>query len=344
MSKKREKNLLELQGYLDKLTAEDAFSGCVLFAHKGIPIFNYVCGFASKSFNIPNQINTKFNLGSLNKMFTGMAVCQLAERGKLDFNDCVGQHLPDYPNPTVAERVTIHQLLTHTSGMGSFWNERFKSTSKECFKQVQDFFPLFINDPLAFEPGEAYQYSNAGYVVLGAIIESITGQNYFDFVREHIYEPAQMKNTDAYEMDYDTPNLATGYTKEGNQNRLHNNLYLHVVKGGPSGGGFSTVEDLLGFDIAIRTGRLLNPHYTTLLLSGKVKTDMPGVYYAYGFFERRLNGLHSVGHGGGFSGISSTLRMYPESGYTVVAMSNYDPPVASQVADWIEEHMLRALN
>ena len=116
-------------------------------------------------------------------MFTGLTVCQLAQRGKLDFNDWVGQHLPDYPNSIVAEHVTIHQLLTHTSGMGSFWNERYESTSKERFKQVRDFFPLFVDTPLAFEPGERYQYSNAGYVLLGALIESISAQNYFETER-----------------------------------------------------------------------------------------------------------------------------------------------------------------
>lgn len=344
MKKKGNLKLNELQEYLEDLETKDEFSGSVLVAKNGIPIFSHACGLASKSFNVPNRIDTKFNLGSLNKMFTGLAVCQLAERGKLDFNDYIGQHLPDYPNSIVAQRVTIHQLLTHTSGMGSFWNERFTSTSKERFKQVRDFFPLFIDAPLSFEPGEDYQYSNSGYVLLGAIIESLSGQNYFDYVREHIFEPAHMVNTDAYEMDYDTPNMAIGYTREGSPNRLHNNLYLHVVKGGPSGGGFSTVEDLLNFDIALRSGKLLSPEYTRLLLSGKVATDIPDVYYAYGFFERRLNGIQSIGHSGGFSGISSSLRMYLEIGYTIAVMSNYDPPVAKQVADWIEEHLLRIIN
>jgi D-alanyl-D-alanine carboxypeptidase len=344
MSENNLTNFSELDGYLDILAAEDEFSGCVLVAKNGSPLFTYTCGLASKSFNVPNRIDTKFNLGSMNKMFTGLAVCQLAQHGKLDFNDCVGHHLPDYPNRIVAERVTIHQLLTHTSGMGSFWNVRYESTSKEHFKQVRDFFPLFVDDPLAFQPGERYQYSNAGYVLLGALIESISAQNYFDYVCEHIYKPAHMFNTDAYEMDYDTPNLAIGYTKEGSQNRRCNNLYLHVVKGGPSGGGFSTVEDLLNFDIALRNGTLLNSEYTRLLLTGKVTTDVLGTLYAYGFFDRRSDGIHSVGHGGGFSGISSVLRMYLETGFTIAVMSNYDPPVASQVADWIEVHFFGTQN
>lgn len=343
MHKKSNLQLTALQEYLEDLETQDEFSGTVLVAENGEPVFRHACGLASKSFNAPNRIDTKFNLGSMNKMFTGVAICQLAERGKLDFDDCVGHHFPDYPNSNVAQRVTIHQLLTHTSGMGSFWNERFVSTSKELFKQVRDFFPLFVDDPLAFEPGEGYQYSNAGYVLLGAIIENSSEQNYFDYVHEHIYAPAHMLNTDAYEMDFDTPNLAIGYTREDSQNRLHNNLYLHVVKGGPSGGGFSTVEDLLNFDIALRSSRLLTPESARLLLYGKVPTDTSGIQYAYGFFERRLNGIHSVGHSGGFPGISSSLRMYLELGYTVAVMSNYDPPVANQVTDWIEEHLLRTL-
>lgn len=327
--------LTELRAYLDVLAEDDLFSGAVLVAKNGIPAFTYVCGLANRRINTPNRIDTKFNLGSMNKMFTGLAICQLAERGKLDFFDRVQRHLPDYPNAGVAKRVTIHNLLTHTSGMGSYWTEPYKP-SKKRLRQVRDYFPLFVDERLAFEPGEAWQYSNAGYIVLGAIVERVSGQNYFEYVKQRIYARAGMNDTDTYETDDDVRNLATGYTNEGGFGRRCDNTYLLPTKGGPAGGGFSTLENLLRFDMALREYRLLSPRYTEIMLTGKVATRKGGDFYGYGFGVRQANGFRIMGHNGGFPGVSSVYRMYRETGYTVVVMSNYDPPIADQIADWIE--------
>jgi CubicO group peptidase (beta-lactamase class C family) len=331
-----------LEEFLDTLVGADLFSGAVLVAKNGAPIFKQAYSLASKAFDVPNRVDTKFNLGSMNKMFTAEAVAQLAERGRLSFGDPVGKHLPDYPSKQVAEKVTIHHLLTHTSGMGSYWNEKFEA-SKNRLRTVQDFIPLFADDALAFEPGEKFHYSNAGFIVLGAIVEAVSGQSYFDYVREQIYTPAGMHDTDAYEMDRDVPNLAIGYTHTGVNGRPElgprlKNLFLHVVKGGPAGGGFSTVEDLLRFDIAVRTHRLLGPEYADIVLTGKVEVGAgPDVQYAYGFQAERVNGTRIVGHGGGFPGINGQLDMYLDLGYTVAVLSNYDPPAAGRVAKKLRE-------
>ncbi|HXG66675.1 MAG TPA: serine hydrolase domain-containing protein [Blastocatellia bacterium] len=337
-----------LEKFLDEQVKADEFSGTVLLAKDGKTIFEKAYGLASKSFNVPNNIDTKFNLGSMNKMFTAVAIAQLAEQGKLSFNDTVGKHLPNYPNKAVADKVTIHHLLTHTSGMGSYFNQKYIEAAKDRFKKVEDYAPLYVDEPLAFEPGQKWAYSNSGFMLLGAIIEKVSGQNYFDYVREHIYKPAGMTNTDCYEMDTDTPNLAIGYTRGGPDGRRSadgsrkNNLFLHVVKGGPAGGGFSTVRDLLRFDIALRNHKLLSAKYTETVLTGKV--DVPRrdgaqapagvqVKYAYGFMDRVMNGARTVGHGGGFPGINGQLDMYLDLGYTVAVLSNYDPPAAGKVAD-----------
>src|SRR5690606_1893449 len=113
-----------------------------------------------------------------------------------------------------AEKVTVHQLLTHTSGLGDFFNDPYRKADKSRLRDIKDFLPLFVDEPLAFEPGTRWQYSNSGFVLLGAIIEKASGQNYFDYVREHIYKPAGMTSSDAYEIDRDTPNLAVGYTAQ----------------------------------------------------------------------------------------------------------------------------------
>ncbi|MHC4991541.1 MAG: serine hydrolase, partial [Planctomycetota bacterium] len=273
------------------------------------------------------RTDTKFNIGSMNKMFTGVAICQLAEQGRLSFDDPIIKHLPDYPNREVAESVTIHHLLTHTSGMGSYWNDQWQARFTQL-RTVEDLLPLFVDDPIAFEPGARFQYSNAGPIVLGLIIERITGQSYYDYVREAICKPAGMVDTDCYEMDVPVPNLAMGYTnrridgaRESGPRR--NNLFMHSVKGGPAGGGYSTVEDLVRFGEALRQHRLLGPEYADLLVSGKVGMG-GGAQYAYLFGDHVENGHRSYGHNGGAPGISAELRVYPELGYSYAVLSNYD--------------------
>ncbi|HYO73457.1 MAG TPA: serine hydrolase [Archangium sp.] len=333
------------QLYVQKLSAADAFSGTVLIAHGDKVIYQGAFGLASRAHQVPNRLDTKFNLGSMNKMFTSVAIAQLVETGKLSFEDTVGKVLPDYPNKAVAEKVTVHHLLTHTSGLGNFFNARYMETDKSRLRQIKDFLPLFVDEPLAFEPGSSFRYSNAGFIVLGAIIEKASGQNYFEYVREHLYKPAGMTSSDAYEMDRDTPNLAVGYTSQGpggqeSPTRDWNNLFLHVVKGGPAGGGFSTVEDLWRFSRALQAHRLLGAETTQRVTTGKVERE-PGSQYAYGFMDEQVQATRIVGHGGGFPGINSQLDIYLGKGYTVAVMSNYDPPAAGRVAQKIRTLLLR---
>jgi CubicO group peptidase (beta-lactamase class C family) len=324
------------EAYLAKLVAADLFSGSVVVAHDGKTILSRAYGQASRAHGVANRTDTKFNLGSMNKMFTAVAIAQLAEKGRLTFTDPVGKHLPDYPNKEVAEKVTLHHLLTHTSGVGDYFNDTYVAAAKDRFRTVRDFFPLFVDKPLEFEPGSQFRYSNAGFMILGAVIENVSGQNYSDYVRDHVYKPAGMTDTDAYEMDQDTPNLATGYTRQTLYGQplagpRRNNLFLHVIKGGPAGGGFSTAEDLIRFARALREHKLLGPDLTELVMAGKVEGH-PGEKYAYGFFEEVVNGHRIVGHGGGFPGISSQLDVYSDLGYDVAVMSNYDPPAATHVS------------
>jgi len=282
----------ELEAFLEQLVAADQFSGTVLVAKDEVTLFQKAYGMAEKNFNVPAQIDTKFNLGSMNKMFTAVAIAQLADQGKVSFRDTISAYLPDYPREK-AERITLHHLLTHTSGLGSFWNEAFEERRTKL-RTVNDFLALFIDDPLLFPPGERWNYSNAGFIVLGAIIERVSGQDYFSYVRDHIYHPAEMYDTETYELDQIVPNLAAGYTYAGipattETRQRRNNLLLHVVKGGPAGGGYSTVHDLFKFGRALRSHVLLSPTYTEVVLTGKV--DMPnssGLAYAYGFGELQI--------------------------------------------------------
>jgi len=340
----REQMLDFLNRYLDNLVSKDQFSGTVLIAKDGKPFYTRVEGLASKRFNVPNRLDTKFNLGSMNKMFTGVAIMQLVEQGKVSLHDPVGKYLPDLPRPEIAEKVTTHHLLTHTSGMQDYWEEIFDAHWWEI-KTVGQMVDLIFEDSLLFEPGTDFHYSNSGPIVLGMIIEKVTGQDYYEYVRKKIYHPAGMMNTDCYEMDRPVSNLAIGYTKmteDGTptpDGSWCNNLFMHVVKGGPAGGGFSTVEDLLSFDVALRANKLISKESFDTLTTGKVERGR-GTWYAYLFQDKIVNGRRIVGHGGGAPGINANLDMYLDSGYTVAVMANYDG-AASKVAGKIEELLAR---
>ena len=312
----------ELEAYVQKLAEADVFSGAVLLAKDGKVLFERAYGEASKDFGVANRVDTKFNLGSMNKMFTAVAIAQLAERGKLSFEDPLSKFLPEFPSKEAAQKIKIKHLLTHTSGLGSYFNKKFMESSRARFRTVNDMMTLAEGETLAFEPGTKWAYSNTGMLVLGAVIEKVTGQSYFDYVRENIYKPAGMTNTDAYELDLVTPNLAVGYQKEYNEDgrvRFRNNVFQHVIRGGPAGGGYSTVGDLLKFDIALRANKLVGADYVRQLLSAKPELNSPE--YGYGFGVDTKNRI--VGHSGGFPGISSNLDMFLDGGYTAIVMSNY---------------------
>ncbi|HKX28356.1 MAG TPA: serine hydrolase domain-containing protein [Blastocatellia bacterium] len=311
----------ELEEFVRKLAAADLFSGTVLLARQGQPIFKKAYGTANRDFNVPNRIDTKFNLGSMNKMFTSVAIAQLVERGKLSFEDRLSKFVPDFPSKEEAEKIQIRHLLTHTSGLGSYFNKKFDESSRALFRTVDDMMKLTEGDKLAFEPGTRWQYSNTGMLVLGKVIEKASGQDYFDYIRENIYKPAGMINSDCYQLDEVNPNLAVGYEKTYTEKGtvVKNNIFRHVIRGGPAGGGYSTVEDLLKFDLALRSGKLVGAEYVKLLLSAKPELNSPD--YGYGFGINREK--HIVGHSGGFPGIHSNLDLFLDNGYTAVMMSNY---------------------
>jgi CubicO group peptidase (beta-lactamase class C family) len=176
-----------------------------------------------------------------------------------------------------------------------------------------------------------------GYLLLGVVIEAASGQSYFDYVREHIFEPAGMINTDAYEKDRPVPNRATGYVKEHAEDgvRWMSNRYTRVMKGMPSGGSFSTVEDLLRFDIALRAHKLLSPEFTGNVLSAKPEVNSP--YYGYGFNVAESEAGRIAEHSGDGVGIMGSFRMYLDAGYTVAILSNYNRPSADIVDSIIQQ-------
>lgn len=315
----------ELKSFLERVSAAGLFSGTVLVGRDGEVLYAGAFGLASRRFDVPNRIDTRFNLGSMNKMFTAVAVAQLAERGRLEYEDTLDRFLSADWLPNVdLGTVQVRHLLTHTSGLGSYFNREYMRGSRMLWREVEDYKPLVAGERLAFAPGSRWSYSNTGMLLLGAVIEKASGQNYFDYVRENIYAPAGMPDSDSYDMDRPVKNLAIGYSKEDRGDGLlwTNNLYEHVIRGGPAGGGFSTVPDLHAFAVALLNHELVDEESTELLLSPKPELFSPE--YGYGFSIEEQDGETVVGHGGGFSGISAKLDMHLDSGFVVAVLSNRD--------------------
>ena len=330
------KALAALRGEVEKRAGSDQFSGAVLVAKNGKPVFERAYGLADREHKTPNTLDTRFRLGSMNKMFTAVAIAQLAQAGKLNFTDPLGKFLPDYPSRDVATKVTIHHLLTHTGGTGDFFGPEYQ-THREELRDLKDYVALFGKRGLEFEPGSKWEYSNYGFLLLGLVVEAASGQSYYDYVREHIYKPAGMKSSDSLPESTPVPGRSVGYTKAGGA-ALRPNTDTLPPRATSAGGGYSTVRDLLAFANALLGHKLLDAHYTGIMTAGKAETGRGGKY-AYGFEDHGDGGVRWFGHGGGAPGMNGALRIYPGSGYVVAALANLDPPAAQDIAMFVSDRL-----
>ena len=295
-----------LTSSLDSLAKTGSFSGVAVLAKNGVPVFQNAYGMSDRERGIANNVETAFNVGSINKVFTQIAILQLSAAGKLNLDSTLATYWPDYPNNAVAHKITLRQLMRHTSGIGGNIFESPAGGTRHDVRNLKDYLALFVNEQLQFEPGTSNAYSNAGYVVLGLLIERLSGQDYYSYVREHILEPADMTRTGSLFVDSLPPNTAIGYTT-GRESAppgtpLHPNTQELPGRGSSAGGGYSTVQDLLKFLKALR--------------------------------ERRIpNGLPAgLGIAGGSGGINGVVEGALPGGYDLVVLANLDPPAAERVA------------
>ncbi|MCU0428284.1 MAG: beta-lactamase family protein, partial [Candidatus Kapabacteria bacterium] len=205
-----EKHIAEVDSLVENLSQNDRFSGVVLIAKGSSILYQKAVGFADRQQGNKNNINTKFNLASMNKMFTGIAIAQLAEKKKLNYSDKVVTFLPNLPKK-IFGNITIEQLLTHTSGTGDLFGIPQFMAMKDTAKTIASYVDLGKNELLSFDPGTKFQYSNYGYILLGAVIEKLSKMSYFDYVKKNIFSIAAMENTDSYETDKANSNMAIGY-------------------------------------------------------------------------------------------------------------------------------------
>jgi CubicO group peptidase (beta-lactamase class C family) len=295
-----------LESTVDSLARADQFSGVVLLMRQGAPVFQRAWGMADREAHIPNTIETDFNLGSINKVFTATAIRQLALAGRLDLDSLLGKYWPDYPNAAVASQVTIRELLNHRSGIGGNIFDAPPGGTRHDVRNNRDYLPLFVNEPLQFPPGSRQAYSNAGYVVLGLLVERLSGEDYYAYVNRHIYQPAGMTHTAAYPVDSLPPNAAIGYTRGEDDPPptapLLRNTDLLPGRGSAAGGGYSTAGDLALFLQALRKG------------------EIPGGPPA------------GIGVAGGTVGVNSVVEGGLPGGYDLIVLTNLDPPAAERVA------------
>jgi D-alanyl-D-alanine carboxypeptidase len=312
-------------------TASDRFWGVVLVAKEGKPIFAQAYGLADREHNSVNTQQTRFALASMNKMFTAVALMQQVQAGKVALDDPLGKYLPDYPNRELAAKVTIGELLTNTGGTGDIWGPEFDKHRQELHTP-QDYIHLYGNRALRFEPGSRWEYSNYGFILIGAVIEKVSGESYSDYVRRNVFDPAGMSSTDLGAEDAVIPNRSVDYTKMGSTHWIPN-ADAPTNGGTPAGGGFSTGGDLLHFANALRLNQLLDAPHTKLMTQGRVAN--PFGFDAYGFGVQTINGNQCFGHNGSGRGVNGDLEMCLDSRYAVVVLANMDPPAAEQVSQFI---------
>jgi CubicO group peptidase (beta-lactamase class C family) len=331
----------EFDQFVQQQAAQGLFSGNVLLGYRGRPELVRSTGMADQELSVPNTLNTLFTLASVTKSMTATAVVQLAEQGKLALWETLGTYLDGFP-AQAAGNVTVHNLLTMTSGMsdysqGTTWLQQIPSWTTA--DEVLDGTIAIIKDQgLLFAPGTAYSYSNSGFVVLGAIVQQVSGQPYWDYMREHIFAPAGMTRTDFYTwprvLSLDAKHqVAHPYGSQHNGGSDVDDfgdvkLYIGLPDG--SGGPYTTTLDLLSFATALQDGTLLSPGWAELMLNGKFPVSTPANpslpwqswVIGYGLEDTMINGQHILGHSGNGPGITTGIDIYPQLGWVAVILGN----------------------
>jgi D-alanyl-D-alanine carboxypeptidase len=306
--------------FVSVFVGQGKFRGAVLVASDGKPVFRKAYGMANSEWDIPNTTDTKFRIGSITKQFTAMAILQLVEAGKVKLDDPVKTYYKDAP--TAWETITVHHLLTHTSGIRSYTNlpNFFRDKAREPLNPLE-IVKLTQNAPLDFQPGEKMSYNNTGYVLLGYIIEKVSGETYAAYVRSHIFAPLGMNNS-GYDVQKEIiRKRASGYSPDGT-----NAPYLDMTLPHAAGSLYSTVDDMLIWDRALHARKLISQEsYARMFTPFKSN-------YAYGWFVNTFAGRTEQAHGGGINGFNTFFIRYPAERVAVAVFANINGPHPDRIA------------
>ncbi|MGD0193134.1 MAG: serine hydrolase domain-containing protein [Rhizomicrobium sp.] len=326
-----EKAIAALDSFAGRLAVKDKFAGVLLVRRDNRNLFAEAFGDADATGTVPNTLDTKFFIASQGKMFTAIAVFQLIEKGRISLDDTVGKFLTGYPNREIAQRVTVRMLLAHTGGTGEMGILGPRDGANRArVRSIADIIALNGTRGPAFPPGTKWDYSNYGYILLGAIVERASGMDFYNYVERNIFAPAGMTHT-SYPLRDDMAGIAVPMTPKNGA--LVSTMDQWPWRGTPAGGGVSTAGDMARFFNALNRGILLSE------ASLKLATRAPGGFgfrpgngFALGFIESGINGLTYWGHGGGAPGDSLVADYYPQTHVTFVCMANREPPACDRLA------------
>ena len=350
----------ELDALLDRVCRDEPFSGVVLVSNdEGEDVFVRCCGYANRSWKVPNSRDTRFRIASVGKMHTAVAVLQLVERSLLSLDAGIVELL-ELEDTRISKEVTVRHLLTMTSGIADWidespssrwnWGALKRTTPLYLLREAADYLPLFANREPRFPPGQSWAYCNANFVLLGMAIEKVSGMPYPDYMRENIFAPSGMTDTDFLPADAATDRVAEGYIPilDGDRKLVgwKSNVYDLTIEGGADGGSTSTADDLIRFFRLLRRGELIGSSTLDDVLTPAVETPFSpqlGYRWWYGYGVEIVTDLegHLIrwGHGGEEAGVSCRLHHYPQFGLDVAIMGNATEcagPLATRIGKIIE--------
>lgn len=308
--------------------AKDQFSGAILLAQGGRVLFQKAYGLADRTLGKPNTLDTQFRFGSMGKMFTAVAIMQLVEQGKIDLQAPIGRYLANYPNRDIATKVTVAHLLSHAGGTGNIFGPDF-DRHKASLRSTKDYVDLYGNRAPEFPPGTRKSYSNYGFILLGRIVEEVSGLGYDDYLQRNIFTPVGMTSTGNRPESEVLPRRAVSYTAAGA--RLKSAADTLPLNGTAAGGGYATVGDFNRFLGGLTSHRLLRRETLQKLIDGGV-TMADGKFAGFDFGETVPDAGRFIGHGGGAPGMSGQLQHFLDSGVTVIVLANRDPGAAESIA------------
>lgn len=303
-----------LDSFMSKCEEIDLFSGTVLAEVNGKVIFEKSYGYSDREKNILNSSDTKYNIGSIGKLFTAVLILQLAQENKISLNDNIGKYLSVF-SQDVSQNVSISNLLKHNSGFGDYINNPEFMQNREKYRENSDLLTLIAKEQLLFPPGQEFSYSNSGYVILGAVVEMVTGKSYAENLKERILKPLEMNFSGFHYIEDNDPLMSVGYIKDIKGIPSDNNRF--VVQPSPAGGMYSTAGDLLKFDHSLMNdNKLLSDNYKIILLNDF--DELKDVTFA------ELKSKSRNAYAGGAPGINAVYVQYPSENFTVMILSNYD--------------------
>ncbi|GAM98599.1 beta-lactamase [alpha proteobacterium U9-1i] len=325
-----------LRAHCEAMARAGDLSGAVLLAKEGRPLYRAAFGQRNRGDALPNRPDTKFNIASIGKMFTSLAIARFVQHGQLRFEDSLLAVWPDYANRAIAERVTIAQLLTHTAGLGNH-AQALPLTEANARRTQTETLAEFVNQPAAAPPG-SFSYSNDGYFVLGALIEKLSGESYFEHCHRTIFAPLGMTTTGAIAPSDIVGNVARAYVRDLERPGAWQDATIaHGLAGSAAGGAYSTVDDLLIFANALSANHLLNAELTAAWTQGRF--DYPRGRYGYGTSEEIINGHCIIGHSGGHYGVAGELMLF-DSGYTFIVLMNGEVDPFWDINNWIKRELV----